>query len=63
VGTLLNLSNVSNIIKVHITDSRVSFMISMPNSIALSVKKIAFILSAYKGHDHFLLDAVDKIMK
>ena len=60
VGTLLNLSNVSNLVKVHITDSRVAFYDLNAKFNSIMSKKDRIYLSAYKGHDHFLLDAIDK---
>ncbi|HEX6430702.1 MAG TPA: TonB-dependent receptor, partial [Niastella sp.] len=60
VGTLLNLSKVSKLIKVRVNGSRVSFYDLNAKFNTILGKKDRIYLSAYKGQDHFLLDLFGK---
>jgi hypothetical protein len=60
VGALLNLSKVSNLVKISIKDSKVSFYDLNAKFNTILGKKDRIYLSAYKGHDQFLLDVLGK---
>lgn len=60
LGMLLNLSRVSNLVKVRITESQVAFYDFNIKFNSIISKKDRIYLSAYTGHDHFLLDVIDK---
>jgi len=60
IGPLLNFSRVSNLIKLHTKNSRVSFYdLNVKLSTMLGVKDRLY-LSAYTGYDNFFLDAINK---
>jgi len=60
IGPLLNFSHVSNLIKLHTKDSRVSFYDFNAKFNTLLGTKDRLYLSAYTGYDNFFLDAINK---
>ncbi|HEX6430704.1 MAG TPA: carboxypeptidase-like regulatory domain-containing protein [Niastella sp.] len=60
LGMLLNQSKVSKLIKARISNSRVSFYDLNAKFNSIISKKDRIYLSAYTGHDQFLLNVIDK---
>ncbi len=60
LGTLLNITNKLNLIKLHVKDSRVSYYDLNVKLNRVIGKKDRLYLSAYTGYDNFYLTPIDK---